>query len=1035
MFHRAARILLEAVAVLIVLAIAAAGLAAWRLSQGPVSVAALTSLIDHALEDALPGYLVDLEDTVLVWGGWERGIDVRVRGARLLTPQGKMIVEVPEASVRLSAASLLRARVDASRVEVHGATLKIERDADGSIGLAGAPASTGAGEGLLDTLEKGAGGEASLREILFTGVEIEFADLVTGAVWRAREGFLMLTRDGDSTALSADLALERRERAARVSLRALHRGSANRIDVSASVANFAAELLSDQDPALARLAGLDLAIAAQVRAQLDGDGRILGAEVDATAGAGRFTDPALFPQPVTLKALRASGRYARQTGRIEVTSLDLELDGPRIEAKAVFERRDGASELRANARARAVPVDSLQWLWPLPAAPNARAWVTQNLSQGRAEEAQIEVVMRGPEPAALTPVSLAGEVKVAGVTVNYLAPMPRVVGAAGVVKLGLDRVDIVTNAGAVGALRVEEARIAFTQLSGSDERAEIDLRVRGPVRDQMQLIDSPPLGYPRQVGLNSADFSGDALTRVRLAFPLIGRLKVEQIQVAGASEVKAFGLKRAALGQDIRDGDLAVKFDDKALGASGKLTLGRTPAEAEYTMNFQSSAPVQMKVRASGRMPAGELAAFGFDLAPYVQGPMPVTVDYTLRRGGQADVGVEAGLDQATLAFADLNWSKPPGVPGSARLELLVQRDRLVEIRNARVAAGNADGAGRVRFAADGSTIMRADIDRLRIGRSNLRAVVTREGRGFRMQLNGPLLDLSDVDIEFGGDETATAKPRPPLSVEARIDRVTLTPQRQLLDVNFEGQRGASWERAQLTAKGTGRDGQSAPFNASLATDAGGRKVVRARTQNAGAMLRSFGVTDQIVGGHLEIDGATDEAQADKPIALNIKMRDYRLVEEPAIARFLAIALLTGIADSLRGEGIGFDRLDGRAFLRGSVVEIANMRASGPALGVQARGKVDIGDDKIDMEGTIVPANAVNSLLGRIPVVGEVLFGPGLFAARYTVRGPRSAPDITINPLSALAPGILRNIFGILDGGGATPGAVSPQSDRGQSDR
>ena len=59
------------------------------------------------------------------------------------------------------------------------------------------------------------------------------------------------------------------------------------------------------------------------------------------------------------------------------------------------------------------------------------------------------------------------------------------------------------------------------------------------------------------------------------------------------------------------------------------------------------------------------------------------------------------------------------------------------------------------------------------------------------------------------------------------------------------------------------------------------------------------------------------------------------------------------------------------------------------------------------------------------PVVGEILFGPGLFAARYSLKGPRANPEVAINPLSALAPGVLRNIFGIFEGG-APPAAQGP---------
>ena len=98
------------------------------------------------------------------------------------------------------------------------------------------------------------------------------------------------------------------------------------------------------------------------------------------------------------------------------------------------------------------------------------------------------------------------------------------------------------------------------------------------------------------------------------------------------------------------------------------------------------------------------------------------------------------------------------------------------------------------------------------------------------------------------------------------------------------------------------------------------------------------------------------------------------------------------------------------------------MTASGPALGVTSKGKLDFVKDEVDLEGVIIPANTVNSLLGRIPLVGDVLFGPGLFAATYTAKGPQKDPQVSINALSAIAPGVLRKLFS----GGNAPSSGPP---------
>jgi hypothetical protein len=48
-----------------------------------------------------------------------------------------------------------------------------------------------------------------------------------------------------------------------------------------------------------------------------------------------------------------------------------------------------------------------------------------------------------------------------------------------------------------------------------------------------------------------------------------------------------------------------------------------------------------------------------------------------------------------------------------------------------------------------------------------------------------------------------------------------------------------------------------------------------------------------------------------------------------------------------------------------------------------------------------------------VPIIGPLLGGgsQGLFAANYRLSGATADPQVTVNPLGALAPGILRQIF------------------------
>ena len=98
-------------------------------------------------------------------------------------------------------------------------------------------------------------------------------------------------------------------------------------------------------------------------------------------------------------------------------------------------------------------------------------------------------------------------------------------------------------------------------------------------------------------------------------------------------------------------------------------------------------------------------------------------------------------------------------------------------------------------------------------------------------------------------------------------------------------------------------------------------------------------------------------------------------------------------------------------------------------MGLTTQGAIDFEHNQIDVSGSFVPAYQVNTMLTKIPLVGVLLSGgqnDGVFGVSYRVHGPMSGPTLTVNPLSAIAPGILRRILGAIDGTASRGGAPEP---------
>jgi hypothetical protein len=253
------------------------------------------------------------------------------------------------------------------------------------------------------------------------------------------------------------------------------------------------------------------------------------------------------------------------------------------------------------------------------------------------------------------------------------------------------------------------------------------------------------------------------------------------------------------------------------------------------------------------------------------------------------------------------------------------------------------------------------------------------------------------------------------LRIALTLETLYLSDQGGLSNVSARLQRDTrNWRSVTL-------DGQPAPgkvFSLSIAPDGANRRLA-VRSDDAGSVFKALDISDNVVGGNLQLNGLYDDSQPNSPLTGKLEAQSFRLVNAPAVAKLLSVALLTGVLDALRGEGIGFDRLDSTFTLKDDVIETKSARAHGPALGLTAEGWIHLRNQTVGLRGTIVPAYAVNSILNNIPLIGTLLggAGSGIFAATYRMTGSLDDPDIMVNPLATLTPGFLRGLFGIFEGG------------------
>ena len=185
----------------------------------------------------------------------------------------------------------------------------------------------------------------------------------------------------------------------------------------------------------------------------------------------------------------------------------------------------------------------------------------------------------------------------------------------------------------------------------------------------------------------------------------------------------------------------------------------------------------------------------------------------------------------------------------------------------------------------------------------------------------------------------------------------------------------------------------------------GGGNAVLVESDDAGGVFRSAGLLTQARGGNFRLSllpVANDPGQYDGTLRVtNTKVKDA-----PAIAALLNAISVVGLLDEMSGQGIQFSEVDAKFRLGPSQLVLYGASAVGPSIGLSMDGLFDVPRGILDMQGVISPVYLLNG-------IGSILTrkGEGVIGFSYKLTGSTSDPNVQVNPLSGLAPGMLRDVF------------------------
>ena len=1027
----------------------------WRLSQGPLNVDSfLTGKLETAFHRDNPDFKFKLGTTQLIWGGRLNPFEVEVQDVGISRTDDTPVLDVKKLRVQLSKRNLVFGRIVPRVVRVFGPSLRVIRHADGHFGL-----NVGGEDdeelalpddakpeveetrqqlvkGVLLQLQerKGLGLLDGLREVDIHDARLLYDDRVLGVRWRSRRSDVSVRRGQQGIEATALVSIDL-DANTRSALKAGVSYDWNTQKTSASLA-FAGvnpSRIAQQSPHLKELTEIDAALDGSFAFSLDRDFLPVTARFALGSKEGTFNAFGLYESPISFKSFFSRGEFDMITGKGGLHEMKVDIGGPVAQLTASVETREsGVRDIRLQGELTDMPMDSLGQYWPHSLAPDPREWVVASLTKGIATKATIEMAGAYDGTAEEKPFTLeklGGNIDFHGIKVDYFPPLEPAYEAKGKAYYDAKSFHLDISGGKLKDMKVTKSTIHITELDriaeGKHSNIDIAVSLAGPLRTALQVLDSKPLGYPTMLGIKSGEVKGNAEVDVKFKFPIHHALAVNDVHVEAEAKLKDVLLKDVVAGMDLAGGPMDLSVSNAALKIKGKGKLADMPVTFDWFKTFDEKEKVTSTLSAGLALDAPALAAFGLPEYMDLDGKVPSEVKYVLRNNGSAELDLVGDIGPLGFSVPDISWTKKGGAPGSLGLTLHLKDNKPQRITGLDLKTGGAVVKGDLEFGAvtkESTGIKKASLSTFTFGKTDVSIEAADKGAaGYDVKVSGRQIDASSVfDSDAKANSDAEAARRvTPLSLRFNVARLLTADDKSLMNVRGRMERN-EWQRIdhlELEAK-AGKSDVSLRY---LPVKSGHSLDFVA--EDAGLALSALGITNSIQGGRLKVEGRPRVQGGPRDLGGSAILTDFKLINAPVVAKLLNSMSLIGMLQMMNDNGISFTKArvdfswtdkgmpDQRENMR--LIRLANGKTYGASLGLAFEGEIDNWKNVYDLKGTIVPISGLSKVIGAIPILGTIVTagGEGIIGATYTIKGPKDEPVVSVNPLSALAPGILRKMF------------------------
>lgn len=746
---------------------------------------------------------------------------------------------------------------------------------------------------------------------------------------------------------------------------------------------------------------------------------------------GVLEAPSFGVAPVQMDVWTANGTLVPRKGLLQISEARFTGGGGDVAVSLVSQPGKVGQSTRADVALSAMPLATLKALWPMAVAKGARSWVGENVTAATFNGGTISYLTGDfVDAASVKPGEkrelLSGSLQIADAQFVPLKGMAPIAAPAGVVSLDNNALEVTVPEAAVvlsddRRVPIKTGRLFTENVLIHRPVADITFATQSALGPFLETVEQLPVRAVRESAPFPKAGEGKVDAQLTIKLPLVSELNADDVTVEGKAKITDGRFGKVGGQFDIQGFTLALDLTSTALDAKGDLLVNGVPGKIVGQRVFGVTSDQQPPMKVTAKLDEADRTQLGLDINDIVRGVVPVEI--SLQKAGRVEpaIKVRADLTNAEIALEPVAWKKPPGKQAFVEAEIVSGKTQKTELQNFKVSGDDIAVEGWVGIGADGRMreFLFPAFSLNVISRLELQGTLGSDDI-WSIKANGPTFDGRDVFKSlFSVGDGGSAKSKPGKSsrgTNLSVDIGNVIGGNDLSLRGFKMKLSTRNEKlSAFEARGT-LDGGT-PLTAMLEQSTGARRML-VESPDAGQVMKLIDFYPNLQGGRLRLEVNLDGKGAAEKTGI-LWVDQFRILGDPIVSEVVGSAddgrpAIGGGKNKVTREVFQFDRMRAPFSVGYGQFVLEESYLKGPLVGANLRGKVDFKTRRVNLGGTYIPLQGLNSALGGIPLLGQIIsgaHGEGIFGITFAVQGPLAEPQVLVNPLSLVAPGIFREVF------------------------